>query len=133
MPNESEITFLCQIGNIIYYALVADNKIDPIEKEAFERELIKVEFDFPFKIGISNEEAHEIIKKQVNHLLSTSQEPQLLLERFNRYYINNYDLFSLNNKNSIWRLINQVCNAKNRKNKSELVFLSRMKQLFEIE
>jgi hypothetical protein len=119
-----DVDFVQQLARMIYCAGSIDGEFSNTEKResvAIIQELSKEEFGI-FSDGLMINEIRDLVENE--------DDPNEILQEFKSYYQANEDKFPEEVKKAILEMLDRVLYSQNKRNKSELVFLSQLELLF---
>lgn len=120
----NDIDFIQHIARLIYCAGSIDGDYDSIEK----RESLAIIHDLSEReFGAFSE---DLMIAEIKDLVENHSSTKELMDDFTAYYHEHQQLFSEEVKINILELLDRVIYAHAKRNKSELIFLSKLEILF---
>ena len=119
-----DVDFVQHLARLINCAGSIDGDFSNTEKRksvAIIEELSKEEFGI-FSDGLMINEIRDLVENQ--------DEPNDIVKEFKSYYDANQDKFPEEVKKAILEILDRIIYSQNKRNKSELVFLSQLELLF---
>ena len=116
--------FFEALANVFYAIAIADKKFELSEKHAIFNE-INSNWTYAIDSSKSSELMFEVLRQNIAQNISD----EIAFRNFEKYYIDNKELFSVITKTAIMDAVNLIASSFAKKNKSELVMLSRIQLL----
>ena len=118
--------FYTQLANLFYAIAMADGKFVIEEKKK-----IKTIVEKHWNTILTNESSSNLIYSRLKELINNGDNLDVIYSIFKDFYFANPNYFSNQTKNKILHSLDEVAMGFSNKNKSELIFLSRIQLLFE--
>lgn len=117
-------SFFEALANIFYAIAIADKRFELSEKHAIFKEI-----NSNWSYNINSLKSSELMFEVLRHNIAQNISDELAFKNFEQYYKVNKGLFSVTTKTAIMDAVNLIASSFAKKNKSELIMLSKTQLL----